>query len=283
MTTYHAKRGPVGARFSEHAPRSVLACHDVSGQYPTHPRNAVHPASPADAPAASRGKPLAVALHASLALLLTVTLAMPGHGQAQTATDEQSLETSTSPGRGNGNGNGRVKDSDDGGKTNNGRGNNKVSNDPEPEPEPEPQPEPEPEPQPEPEPELQPEPEAEPQPEPEPEPQPEPEPVVELNTWYVVVQAIDGQGQESPDSNEASGDLASGEHVTLSWEAPNMTLDGACTTVDSYLVKLGTAPGDYSYSLNVQSNALGLYCRATGSNACGSTYTCELQMQVPAI
>jgi hypothetical protein len=101
-------------------------------------------------------------------------------------------------------------------------------------------------------------------------------------TWYVALQAIDDKGQYSPDSNETQGKLASGEHVTLVWEAPNMTLDGACTTVDGYLVKLGTASGDYSHSVSVSAYDHGLSCTATDTNQCGSTYTCEIAVEVPA-
>jgi hypothetical protein len=109
----------------------------------------------------------------------------------------------------------------------------------------------------------------------------EPEPVVETTTWYVALQAIDDKGQYSPDSNEAQGDLASGDYVTLVWEAPNMTLDGACTTVDGYLVKLGTDSGDYSHSVSVSAYDHGLSCTATDTNQCGSTYTCEMAVEIP--
>jgi hypothetical protein len=112
-----------------------------------------------------------------------------------------------------------------------------------------------------------------------------PEPVVETKTWYVALQAIDDKGQYSPDSNEAQGDLASGEHVTLIWEAPNMTLDGACTTVDGYMVKLGTGSGDYSHSVSVSTHDRNLSCKATSTNQCGSIYTCEtgeIPVEIPA-
>ncbi len=156
---------------------------------------------------------------------------------------------------------------------------------PEPEPQPDPVPEPitepDPIPDPEPAPSPEPEPEPEPAPAPAPEPEPEPEPVVQLNTWYVAVQAIDDRGQESPDSNEASGDLTSGSVVTLAWTAPNMTLDGACTFVDSYRIKLGTSSGSYSHSVSVNVPSQGLSCTASGSNSCGSVETCETQLVIP--
>lgn len=112
---------------------------------------------------------------------------------------------------------------------------------------------------------------------------PEPETQVQLTTWYVALQAVDDKGQYSPDSNEASGGLAAGEQVTLVWNAPNMTLDGACTKVDSYLVKLGTRSGQYSHSMSVSAYDRGLSCTATSTNQCGSTYTCEMAVEVPAI
>lgn len=144
-----------------------------------------------------------------------------------------------------------------------------------------PAPEPAPVTQPELEPVPPPAPEPAPEPQPEPAPAPPPEPVVPLNTWYVVVQAIDDRGQESPDSNEASGNLASGSVVTLAWTAPNMTLDGACTFVDSYRIKLGTASGSYSHSVSVNVDSQGLSCTGTGSNDCGSVETCETQLAIP--
>jgi hypothetical protein len=94
-------------------------------------------------------------------------------------------------------------------------------------------------------------------------------------TWYVALQAIDDKGQYSPDSNETQGELASGEQVTLVWEAPNMTLDGACTTVDGYLVKLGTASGDYSHSVSVSAYDHGLSCTATDTNGPVRNSVCE--------
>ncbi|MFW5452982.1 hypothetical protein [Thioalkalivibrio sulfidiphilus] len=95
------------------------------------------------------------------------------------------------------------------------------------------------------------------------------------------MQAIDDRGQESPDSNEASGNLASGSVVTLAWTAPNMTLDGACTFVDSYRIKLGTTSGSYSHSVSVNVPSQGLSCTASGSNSCGSVETCETQLVIP--
>jgi hypothetical protein len=100
--------------------------------------------------------------------------------------------------------------------------------------------------------------------------------------WYMAVRAIDDEGQQGPLSNEASGQLTSGQTVTLAWNAPNTALDGTCTTVEGYIVEMGRNSGSYSHASVVNTGYIGLYCTATGSNYCGSTYTCEVDVTIPS-
>jgi len=99
--------------------------------------------------------------------------------------------------------------------------------------------------------------------------------------WYMAVRAVDEEGQQGPLSNEASGQLSPGQTVTLAWNAPNTSLDGTCTTVEGYIVEMGRNSGSYSHASVVNTGYIGFYCSATGSNYCGSTYSCEVAVTIP--
>lgn len=99
--------------------------------------------------------------------------------------------------------------------------------------------------------------------------------------WYLSVRAVSEDGQQGPFSNEVHGDLSPNQLITLVWNAPNTTLDGACTTISGYEIQMGGAPGVYTHAITVHSNFTGLSCVATGVNTCGNTYTCEVDVTVP--
>ncbi len=100
--------------------------------------------------------------------------------------------------------------------------------------------------------------------------------------WYISTRAVDEAGRQSPYSNEVQGDFLANETVTLAWGAPNMALDGTCTTINGYEIQMGGTPGVYTHAITVHSNFAGLSCAATGVNACGNTYTCEVDVAVPS-
>jgi hypothetical protein len=103
-------------------------------------------------------------------------------------------------------------------------------------------------------------------------------------TTYLAVRAVDFSGLNGPYSQELSARLQPGQAVTLTWQAPNTTMDGqGCTSVAEYVVSLGPESAEYTEHVIVRTSSTALLCEATGTNSCGDVYTCELDFTVPSV
>lgn len=131
---------------------------------------------------------------------------------------------------------------------------------------------------PSPDPEPTPEPTPEPEPDPEPTPEPTPEPAPITTSYYIVVRAINYDGVESGNSNEAQVTVTESGNTSLrlSWNEPTQNVDGSCLNdLSAYSIRYGGDPGSYDNQVDVAISSPALSCSIIGSSACGDTRQCS--------
>ena len=83
-----------------------------------------------------------------------------------------------------------------------------------------------------------------------------------------------GGGQSSGQTSTGTSSVISGvSSATLTWDAPNQDLSGACINVASYQINYGTSATNLSQTATVPAGSMS--CTNTGTtNACGPIQSC---------
>jgi hypothetical protein len=99
----------------------------------------------------------------------------------------------------------------------------------------------------------------------------------------MTVRAINFNEESSGFSNEVSTTAQSGSELTLSFNEPNLQMDGNCLTsqISRYVVHYGSDSGSYTTEVSVDRDSSALTCTTIGTHpSCGDITNCSTQITI---